>query len=176
MPFNGSGSYTAPGSDFPAVTGEVVSSTKYNNVINDIATALSTCIAKDGQSVISGNIPFATYKITGLGPGTTRTDAANIANLQDRSSQYSSTVGGTGDVITLTLAPVITAYAAGQRFSFIAGADNTGAATVNIDTLGAKVISKQGTTTLAANDIRNTAIIIIEYDGTQFQLVSPPGA
>ena len=60
MPFNGSGLYTAPGASFPAVTGETISSTKYNAVINDIATGLTTCITKDGQTTITSNTILTT--------------------------------------------------------------------------------------------------------------------
>src|SRR5687767_2538625 len=46
-----------------------------------------------------------------------------------------STVAGTGDAVTVTLASGITAYATGQMFRFIAGAANTGAATMNVNAI-----------------------------------------
>lgn len=53
-----------------------------------------------------------------------------------------NTVAGTGDAVTVTLASGITAYATGQFFKFIAGAANTGAATLNVNSIGAKAIRK----------------------------------
>lgn len=111
------------------------------------------------------------FKLTNVGLGTASTDAATLANLQAGTGTYVATVGGTADAITLTPSPAIAAYAAGQQFSFIASGANTGAVTVNVSGLGAKAITKNGATALAAGDIPASAMILIEYDGTQFQLV-----
>lgn len=64
MPFNGAGVYSPPGADFPAVAGTLIESTKFNNVINDIATALSTCLTKDGQTTVTANIPGSNFALT----------------------------------------------------------------------------------------------------------------
>lgn len=84
---------------------------------------------------------------------------------------YVATVGGTADVITLTPSTAITAYTAGQLFSFISSGANTGAVTVNISSLGAKSITKNGATALVSGDIPSGALVIIHYDGTRFQLI-----
>lgn len=64
MPFNGSGQYSPPGADFPAVANTLIQASKFNNIINDIATALSTAVTKDGQTVVTANIPFAGFALT----------------------------------------------------------------------------------------------------------------
>ena len=172
MPFNGSGAFSPPGADFPAVANTLIESAKFNNVVNDIATGLTTCITKDGQTTVTANIPLGGNKITGLAAATARTDAASIATIQDATGVYVGTVGGTADVITLTPSPAITAYAAGQFFSFIASGANTTNVTVAISGLAAKAITKDGSTALVAGDIASGALVGIRYDGTQFQLVS----
>ena len=48
---------------------------------------------------------------------------------------------------------------------------NTGAATLNINALGAKTIAKWGALALSAGDIASGAIVQVVYDGTVFQLV-----
>lgn len=54
MPFDGNGTYSPPSApNFPAIPGTVVASSYYNIVINDLATALSNCLTKDGQSLPS---------------------------------------------------------------------------------------------------------------------------
>lgn len=169
MPFN-SGVYTLPVGN-PVVTNTVISSTVQNNTMSDVATALSTALLKDGSQTVTNDIPFAGFKLTGIGAATARTDAASLATIQDGTGIYIGTVGGTVDVITLTASPPITAYAAGQRFSFIAGGANTTVTTVNINALGAKSVTKFGATALAAGDIVSAAVTTIEYDGTQFQLL-----
>src|SRR3990172_3102642 len=172
MAFNGSGSYSAPGADFPAVASTLIESTKFNNVINDIATALSTTICKDGQTTITANIPLAGFKLTGVGAATARTDAATLASIQDGTGVYVATVGGTADVITLTPSPPITAYAAGQLFYWIASGANTTNVTVNVSAVGAKAVTKNWTTALIAGDIPSGALIGARYDGTRFQLTT----
>lgn len=176
MAFNGSGVYVLPAADTPAVPNTLIESTKYNNVNTDLATALSTCITKDGQTTVTNNIPFNGNKLTGVGAATARTDAATLANVQDGTGVYVATVGGTADVITLTPSPAITAYAAGQTFKFIASGANTGAVTVNINGIGAKAVTKRGTTALVANDILANTLCAIQYDGTRFQLLNPATA
>lgn len=84
-----------------------------------------------------------------------------------------SSVAGT-DTITASAPAAITAYAAGQRFSFVASATNTGAVTLNINSLGAKDVTKRGTTALAAGDIASGQVVLVEYDGTRFQMVTAP--
>lgn len=76
------------------------------------------------------------------------------------------------DTITGTVPAPFSAYANGQKFDFIAAADNTGAVTINLNGLGAKAVTKQGTTALRAGDIRAGAVVQIAYDGTRFQIVS----
>lgn len=171
MPYNGSGSYSAPGANFPAVANTTILSADYNAVINDVATALSTCILKDGQQTVTADIPFNSNKLTGLAAGTALTDAASITQIIGETGVYVATVGGTADVITLTPSPAITAYAAGQRFVFIASGVNTTNVTVNISGLGAKAVTKSGTFALVAGDIPSSALVTIIYDGTQFQLM-----
>lgn len=169
-PYNGSGVFSPTSADNPVVPNTLIESTKFNNTITDIAAGLTTCITKDGQSVVSANIPFGGFKLTGIGAATARTDAASLATIQDGTGVYIATVGGTADVITLTASPAITSYVTGQKFSFIASGANTTNVTVAINGLTAKAITKNGSTALIAGDIPSGAMIEIEYDGTRFQL------
>jgi hypothetical protein len=83
------------------------------------------------------------------------------------------TSAGTANAQTLTVSPAITAYITGAVFNFTPGVANTGATTVAVSGLGTKNITKCGTTALVANDLTTTAIAIILYDGTEFQLLNP---
>lgn len=117
---------------------------------------------------------MATYKHTGVGAATTTTDYARADQAQNSSMEYLSSVAGT-DTITATATPTPAAYAAGQTFRFVPANNNTGAATINISSLGAKSITKNGTTALAANDLVANKVAEITYDGTRFQLANPAG-
>lgn len=171
MAFNGSGTYNLYTPGNPVVTGTTISSTWANNTLSDIATGLSTCITKDGQTTPTANIPMATFKITGLGAGTALTDAAQLAQVQNSTVAYLTSVSG-ADTITATANPVPSAYAAGQTFRFVAAGANTGAVTLNVSSLGAKAITKNGTNALVAGDIPASGVVTVTYDGTQFQLVN----
>lgn len=80
MPFNGSGTYTLPAGN-PVVSGSIISSVTHNATNSDIASALSDCITKDGQSTVTANIPFNAHKITGLAPGTTAGDSVHYEQV-----------------------------------------------------------------------------------------------
>ena len=85
-------------------------------------------------------------------------------------SQLSS-VAGTNS-ITATATPTLTAYATGAIYSFIAANTNSGAATLSIDGLTATSITKNGSVALSAGDIQSGKMMLVEYDGTTFQLVN----
>lgn len=85
--------------------------------------------------------------------------------------------GGTANALTLTLpGPAITAYAAGQVFSVKATAANTGAATINVSGLGAKSILYGDGSPMDVNAWTSGAILLLEYNGTEFQLLSVSAA
>lgn len=83
------------------------------------------------------------------------------------------TTTGSANAYVLTTGLALTAYVAGQSFDIKASFGNTAAATINVDTLGVKSITKNGTTALASGDIVSGAIYRISYDGTQFQVMGP---
>ena len=171
MSFNGSGTFLINTAGQPVVSGTVISSTAFNALTADLATGLSTVITKDGQTTVTANIPMSTYKFTGLGVGSAATDSANLSQVQSTVTKLLTSVSGT-DTITAVGAPVVAAYAAGQMFYFVATGDNTGAVTLNIDSLGAKAVTRDGSVALAAGDIKSGEVVVVVYDGTRFQVVS----
>ena len=77
MSFNGSGTYSAPANSWnPPVSGTSINSTDWQAFLADLESALSTCIAKDGQSTTTAAIPFA----SGLNTNTIseRTSASGV--------------------------------------------------------------------------------------------------
>lgn len=76
------------------------------------------------------------------------------------------------NAIAATATPTITAYAAGATYSFIAANTNSAAATLSIDGLAAKSITKNGTVALSAGDIQAGKLTWVQYDGTTFQLLN----
>jgi len=80
MPFNGSGTYTLPAGN-PVVTGTTISSSTTNTTNSDIATALTNCITRDGQSTPSANLPMNAKKLTGLAAGTSAGDSVRYEQV-----------------------------------------------------------------------------------------------
>jgi hypothetical protein len=121
MSRNGAGTYVLPAGQ-PVVTGTTISSTTHNTLATDLANALTTSIATDGQSVVTANIPLAGYKLTGIGAATVNGDALRFEDktaliAAEQAQTYTAfTTGGTSTAYTLTPSPAITAYAAGQSF------------------------------------------------------------
>lgn len=172
MSYNGSGTFNINSAGQPVVSGTVISSTAFNALTADLGTGLTTALTKDGQTTPTANIPMGTYKITGLGAGTATTDAVRLGQLQNFGINTLITVAGT-DTITGTVSPSLTAYTAGQIFSFVVGTTNTGAVTLNIDGLGAKAVTRTGAIALVAGAMVTGQIALVEYDGTRFQLLDP---
>jgi len=170
MARNGSGTYNLPSGN-PVTTGTTISSTWANNTLSDMATALTGSVASDGQTTPTANLPMGTFAHTNVGNATVRTMYPSAGQLQDGVIIYLTSVAGT-NTITAVGAVGMTAYATGQKFTFIAAAANSGACTININSIGAKAITKNGATALASGDIASGAAVEVFYDGTQFQLVS----
>jgi hypothetical protein len=94
MPFDGSGNYVPPGApDFPAVAGQVIVSSYYNAVINDLASALSLCITRDGQGKPSANIDWNGKNLTDVGAF-----AAASSSITGAISAGSLSVTGNGTI------------------------------------------------------------------------------
>lgn len=81
------------------------------------------------------------------------------------------TAAGTNALTGLAIPP-LEGYTAGAQYSFIAQNTNTDAVTLDIDSLGVKSVTKFGSTPLVAGDIIAGALVIVEYDGTRFQLLT----
>lgn len=60
MPRNGSGTYSAPSNSWnPAVPSTLVDTSDWQDLLDDLESAISASIAKDGQTVTTAVIPFA---------------------------------------------------------------------------------------------------------------------
>jgi hypothetical protein len=80
--------------------------------------------------------------------------------------------GGSTDAYAITLPVAPDAYTdiLGLPISFKANTINTGAATLNVNSLGAKAIKKNGSDALDDGNIKAGQIVTVVYDGTNFQL------
>lgn len=84
------------------------------------------------------------------------------------------TDGGAANVYTITMSPTLTAYAAGLCVRVYISTTNTGASTLNVDSLGAKAIKRADGSDVEAGDLTAGDIHEFIYDGTAFQMKSMP--
>lgn len=82
------------------------------------------------------------------------------------------TTAGSANAYTLTTGLSLAAYVLGQVFWIKASFANTGAATINVDGLGAKDLRKSASAALASGDIASGDVLAICYDGTLFQVAT----
>lgn len=100
----------------------------------------------------------------------------NARDAQNQEFTYAAASGT--DTITATYAYTPSAYANGQKFGFKAANNNTGAATFNVNSVGAVTIKKVSAGALAdldADDIVQNAYYEVEYNGTYFVVVGGIG-
>ena len=106
MSRNGSGTYTLPAGN-PVVSGSTISSTWANNTLSDIATALTSSLAKDGQTVPTANIPMGGFKLTGLAAGTVPGDTVRFEQVGALAlTQGAAASGANTDITSLAGHPV----------------------------------------------------------------------
>jgi hypothetical protein len=86
------------------------------------------------------------------------------------------TVGGTANAIALAYAVAPSSYVQGEKYAFKATSANSGATTINVNGLGAKNVYKKSpsgaATACTGGEIQSGDVVELEYDGTQFQLLS----
>ncbi len=96
-------------------------------------------------------------------------------DLQKGVELYAADAGST-DTYAITLAPAPAAYVTGMVIRFKANTVNTGGATLNVNGLGAKAIVKSFNIALSDGDIKAGQFVEVQYDGTNFQMLSPVGS
>lgn len=168
------GNFTTNGWTGDASLGIGIEAGRHDTQDDDFATGINQCLNKDGSNAATGNLNAGAFRITNIGAGTARTDAAQVGQIQNGSGVWCGTSGGSANAQTITPSPAITAYTAGQRFTFLAGFTNTGNITLNVNALGAKSLlsSVTGGQLYSGLVISNLACTVV-YDGSQFQLLNP---
>lgn len=166
---------------FVALTTSYLPMVDINNAItgNTSLTTLGTVNTGtwNGSTV---TVPYGGTGVTtlsGLVKGN-GTSAFGQAKADDIASVIYAADAGANDTYAITWSPAPSAYTTGTHYRFKANTANTGAATLNVNSLGAKTIKKAAggiTTDLADNDIRSGQMVDVVYDGTNFQMQSTLG-
>lgn len=117
-------------------------------------------------------IPIVDVSAGSVAAATKKVKIGTVLNkIQDGSTVYAASSSG-NDSYAVTLSPVPTAYTTGMVVNFKADVANTGAATLNVNSLGAKTIKKNHDQDLSDNDIESGQVVSVVYDGTNFEMQS----
>lgn len=174
MARNGAGLYSRVQSSY--VYNTIIDQIAVNSEIDDIATALTNSLTKNGETTATANQPMGTYRHTGVGNGVARTDYAAMGQVQDGTLNWIDG-GGTADAITATYSPAITALVDGQICCVRATAANaTTTPTFAPNGLTARTIVKTGGVALVAGDIVGDGHeLLLRYllASTRWELLNP---
>jgi|SRR5579871_4709959 len=135
---------------------------------NDLSDPCWSEVAASNSCAVPNGLPANTLAANLY--GVIREIMGALKRDWDRANPTVTSSGTNAITLTYTIAP--TAYVQGDSFSFVAGGTNSGAATLNVNGLGAKAITKRGTAALTGGEILSGEIVNVRYDGTEFQLVS----
>lgn len=170
--WNGSGTFTKSHSWVQdQANGIKIRADRHDDNDNDFLNGINDTLTKDGQNSPTTNLPMAGFHHTNVSSATARNQYLTMGQFQDQSG-VAYTTTGSSNAYVLSITPAITAYADGERLRIKASFANSGAATINVNGLGAKALTKNGTTALASGDLVSGTIYDIQYDGTQFQVLN----
>lgn len=120
--------------------------------------------SSDNDNVILGDSFSGNASGATLDAGTSTVIGMNVGDGSSVITEKYGADSGSNDTYVITTKPVTRAYAIGQKFIFRANTANTGAATLNVDGLGAITIKKKSATDLANNDILAGQLVEVAYN------------
>lgn len=168
------GNFTTNGWTGDASLGIGIEAGRHDTQDDDFAAGINQCLNKDGSNAATGNLNAGTYRITNIGAGTARTDAAQVGQVQDGDFIWLGTTGGTAAAQTASATPAITAYKTGQVFRFISNFYTApeAAVTLNLNGIGAKTCVGLNSNTPLNGFLYLQKGLIYEatYNGTNFAI------
>jgi hypothetical protein len=130
MPRNLSGVYSLPAGSIVVDGVDDIQASQHNQPLEDLRDDMNTA-----RPIVAG--------------GTGQTTIAGVRSAFGLvGTNMHCSVGGSANAITLTTGLGLSALVTGMRVSFVPGADNTGATTINVDGIGA----------VACRTVRNVAL------------------
>lgn len=140
MPRNGSGAYARAVSAY--VYNTIISQTDVNAEMDDIATALTASIAKDGQTTPTANLPMGGFKLTGLAAGSAAGNSLRYEQL-----------------FTTSAVQLLGAM------DWVKGANIASATTINLTTATGNAVHVTGTTQIDAVTLGSGMWRMVIFDG-----------
>ena len=136
-------------------------------------------VREDGTAMVAGDIASGAVVTVVFDTATdsfrvTEMVASQVAAAIQRQAYTAFDTAGAAPSFTLTAAPAITAYAAGQRFRVKFGVAGNGSDTLNVNALGAKSLKQYDRAgAKVAAVITAGQLADVEYDGVDFVILDP---
>lgn len=134
------------------------------------APIANSTVAADITGQVSFYIPDGAYTLTYSYKSTVYKTKSPVQMLDPMGFVYGSDSGSANAYLVNSSAYPASLYA-GLRLTFKAANASTGAATMNLNSTGAKAITYPGGSALAAAQIQANGIYQLEYDGTEWQIL-----
>ena len=125
-----------------------------------------------GNNASVGSINWSENQAPSTVNNSARAEMADVKGFVDFLSAAKIATGT--DTLALTSGLTLTAYSQGMMFAFENTTQNTGAVTLNVDTIAAKAVVKNHDVALASGDLEAGGIYLVAYEATadNFQLLS----
>lgn len=147
---------------------------RFNQSDSSIATIASSTYdsgnTRTEVTLLTGTIPSSLTSIE-IGIQSRGAVFPTAAEIQAGATIYAVDTGS-ANALVITLAPAPAAYTAGMVIRTKPANNNTGAATINVNGLGAKSIKTINGSDPSAGQIKANTILELAYDGTNFQITS----
>ncbi len=176
----GSGGVPPFGQDFNGILNEITQWIQWQNAGGLVTydATFSTAIGGYPKNALLSGTALGVIWFNTIDNNTANPDSAgagwlNVPTALDLLTKKFTyyTAAGSANAITITTIPAVTSYTAGLSFSVKITTTNTGAATLNVDGVGAVAITRADLSPTQAGDLRSGAIVGFSYDGTRFQIV-----
>jgi len=139
---------------------------------DDAETAADTATTQAGIATTAAGTAGGHANTAGDAASAAATSAADAALSAGSVARRYLTVAGT-DTLTSSATPTLTAYDTGLTVRFVVANTNTGAVTLNIDSLGAQAVTDLGAVALTADALEAGTLVEATYDGVQFRARTP---
>lgn len=156
---------------------------KTDSLAAALAASIAATYAPKNNAAFTGTFSAPNLSGTNTGDNATNTQYSGLAASKENTFTVMSgkTIAtfnyaadaGANDSYVISLNPSPGSYTTGMIIFFKANTVNTGAASINVNGLGAKTIVKRVSTALANGDIPALSLKMIIYDGTNFVLINP---
>lgn len=156
MPRNGSGTYS-PTAGVPVVSGTTISSTVFNNVIDDIGDEITASMPVSGVAPMTGVLRVVAGSVSA--PGLAFSGDTDTGLYSPGANQLALATSGTAALtISSTQTTTWTAKATGKAFDVDAITDVASASTTDIGAAATSEVRITGTTTITSFGTSNAGI------------------